>query len=93
MTYTTAHGNAGSLAHQARPGIEPASSWILVRFVSPEPQQELPGGTLKYAKGLLVGLLLDLFVSFLIPHFYIFFSSPKRQWRVTLALGLRFLIW
>ena len=31
VTYTTAHDNA-------RPGIEPASSWILVRFVSTEPQ-------------------------------------------------------
>ena len=28
--YTTAHGNAGSLTHWARPGIEPASSWFLV---------------------------------------------------------------
>ena len=36
-----AHGNTGSLVHCARPGIEPASSWILVRFISPEPQQEL----------------------------------------------------
>ena len=26
VTYTTAHGNAGSLIHWARPGIEPASS-------------------------------------------------------------------
>ena len=33
VSYTTAHGNTGSLAHGARPGIEPASSWILVRFV------------------------------------------------------------
>ena len=29
-TCTAAHGNAGSLTHWARPGIEPASSWILV---------------------------------------------------------------
>ena len=28
------HGNAGSLTHWARPGIEPTSSWILVRFVN-----------------------------------------------------------
>ena len=28
-----------SLTHCARPGIEPASSWILVRFVSVAPQQ------------------------------------------------------
>ena len=35
--YTTAHGNTGSLTHLARPGIEPASSWILVRFLSAVP--------------------------------------------------------
>ena len=40
-TFTTAHGNARSLAHWARPGIKPASSWILVRFTSTEPWQEL----------------------------------------------------
>ena len=32
----------GSLTHWARPGIEPASSWILVSFVSAAPQGELP---------------------------------------------------
>ena len=31
--YTTAHDNAGSLTHWVRPGIESASSWILVGFV------------------------------------------------------------
>ena len=31
-TYTTAHGNAGSLTHWVRPGIRPSSSWMLVRF-------------------------------------------------------------
>ena len=41
-TYTTAHGNAGSLTHRARPEIEPASSWILVGFITTEPQWELP---------------------------------------------------
>ena len=39
--YTTAHGNAKSLTHWARPGIEPVSSWILVRFFSAEPWWEL----------------------------------------------------
>ena len=39
VTYTTAHGNARSLTHWARPGIEPKSSWILVGFVTTEPQQ------------------------------------------------------
>ena len=43
VTYTTAHGNIRSLTHWARPGIEPASSWILVGFVSTAPQWELPG--------------------------------------------------
>ena len=41
MTYTIAHNNTGSLTHYVRPGIEPASSWMLVRFVSSEPQWEL----------------------------------------------------
>ena len=30
MTYTTAHCNARSLTHWARPGVQPTSSWILV---------------------------------------------------------------
>ena len=33
-TYTTADGNAGSLTRRARPGIESATSWFLVRFVN-----------------------------------------------------------
>ena len=41
-TYTTAYGNAGSPIRWARPGFEPASAWILVRFISAGPQQELP---------------------------------------------------
>ena len=38
VTYTTAHGNAGSLNHWVRPGIEPESSWILVGFITIEPR-------------------------------------------------------
>ena len=41
-THTTAHSNAGSPTHWARPGIEPMSSWLLGRFISAAPQQELP---------------------------------------------------
>ena len=37
----TAHGSTRSLTHCARPGIEPASSWILVGIVSAAPQREL----------------------------------------------------
>ena len=40
-TYTTAHGNVRSLTQGARPGIEPDSSGILVRFVTTEIRQEL----------------------------------------------------
>ena len=40
-TYTTAHGNDGSLTYRARPGIKPATSWSLVGFVSAAPQWEL----------------------------------------------------
>ena len=41
VTYTTTHGNTRSLTHRVKSGIEPASSWMLVRFVSAEPWQEL----------------------------------------------------
>ena len=41
VTCATAHGNTQSSTHWVRPGIAPASSWILVRFVSTEPRQEL----------------------------------------------------
>ena len=34
VTYTTAHSNASSLTYWARPGIKPASSWMLVRLVN-----------------------------------------------------------
>ena len=40
-TYTTAHGNARSLIHWAKPGIEHAISWFLVGFVSTAPWREL----------------------------------------------------
>ena len=41
MTYTTAHSNAGSLTHWARPGIESVTLWFLVGFISTAPRQEL----------------------------------------------------
>jgi len=42
-TYTTAHGTEGSLTHWAVPGIEPTSSWILVRFVNHWATMGTPG--------------------------------------------------
>ena len=41
VTHTTVHGNAESLTHWARPGIEHTTSWFLVRFVSTAPPWEL----------------------------------------------------
>ena len=43
LVYTTAHGNAW-----AGPGIQPTSSWILVRFVTSEPQWKPPFFFLKF---------------------------------------------
>ena len=34
VTYTTAHSNARSLSHWAKPEIKPASSWMLVGFAN-----------------------------------------------------------
>ena len=40
-TYTTVHGNARSWTHWVRPGIKPATSWLLVRIISAAPWWEL----------------------------------------------------
>ena len=40
-TYTTPHDSTRFLTHWVRPGIEPASSWKVVRFISAESQQKL----------------------------------------------------
>ena len=45
-TYTTAHGNAGSLTHWATPGIEPETSWSLVGFVNHWATRGTPHGFL-----------------------------------------------
>ena len=45
-TYTIVHGNTGSLTHWTRPGIEPTTSRVLVRFISAAPQWEVPYHTL-----------------------------------------------
>ena len=44
-THTAARGNAGALTLWVRPGIQTASWWILVGFVSTELQWELPGSS------------------------------------------------
>ena len=40
-TYTTGNGNTGSLTYWARPGIEPTTSWLLVRSISAVPRWKL----------------------------------------------------
>ena len=42
LAHTTAQGNTGSLTHWARPEIKTVSSWILVGFITTEPQWEFP---------------------------------------------------
>ena len=39
---TTVHGNTIFLTHWVRPGIESATSWLLVGFVSTAPRRDLP---------------------------------------------------
>ena len=41
-TYTPAYGNARSFTHWGRPGIKPASSWMLVRFINHWAMMEAP---------------------------------------------------
>ena len=41
-TNTTVWRNVRSLTHWARPRIQPTATWILVRFISSAPQEELP---------------------------------------------------
>ena len=62
MTYTTAHSNAGSLTHWARPEMEPTTSWFLVRFVSTAPWWELPDGYI--LKWILTCQIFFVFLSF-----------------------------
>ena len=61
-TYTTAHGNTGSSTHWAWPGIEPVSSWMLVRLVSTESWWEFPIG---FFSSMLFSLHVISFFSFL----------------------------
>ena len=41
LTYVTAHCNAGSLTHRARPETEHPLSWLLVGFFTAEPGRKL----------------------------------------------------
>ena len=47
-TYTTVHGNTRSLTHWVRPGMEPVSSWMLVRFINRWATMGTPGSWYLY---------------------------------------------
>ena len=59
-TYTAAHGNARSLTPQTRPGIKSMSLWMLVGFVTAEPQQELQLHFFFFLKGKQTEMMLSL---------------------------------
>ena len=61
VTYTTAHSNTGSLTYWAKPGIEPASSWLLVRFVSSRPRRKLLS---IFERGCFLLLVLGILITF-----------------------------
>ena len=84
-TYTRAHSNAGSLTHRVRPGIKPASSWILVGFVSAEPRWELPM-PLYLCLTLFSRLFLFQFSIFLPPP-HLFFMTTPMAWGGSRARG------
>ena len=65
VTYTTPHCSARSLTYWAMPGIEPATSQFLVRFVSTAPWREL----------LLSNTLIP--TSYLLAKIYYVFSTFK----------------
>ena len=64
-SYTTAHGNAGSLIHWARPRIEPTTSWFLVRFVNHWATMGTPFSENNFLRGIYISdyiLLVNYFV-------------------------------
>ena len=74
VTYTTAQGNADFLIYWARPGIEPACSWIPVRFVSTEPRREGNGMTI------LKPVKLPLSLTRILPHFHNWIKYWDGKW-------------
>ena len=86
-------GNAGSVTHWARPGIEPAASWFLVRAVSVAPRGELWKFSVKcfhlplnWGTSLcIVGMIenkADCFFSFLLFFSFFFFFLGLHLWHI-----------
>ena len=59
VIYATAHDNARSLTHWAGPGIDPTSSWILVRFITTELQLEPPYHIITESRAIKILLILE----------------------------------
>ena len=78
VTYTTAQGNAGSLTHEVRPGIEPVFSWIILRFTSllprwePQPSSFIIFGYIYFFFSLVK--LVTIFLLSLFIECYVYFS-------------------
>ena len=79
MNYRRAHGNARSLTHLVRPGINPASSWIPFIFASTVPQKEPLEFAISfffnffifplYSKGVRLSLHVYITITFFPPPF------------------------
>ena len=78
--YTETQGNTRSLTHGAGPGIEPASSWMLVRVVSTESRRELPNLFLTFTN-------LGYFMHKQNVLSQCWVQNPKRQWLLAWAWG------
>ena len=79
-TYSIAHGNTGSSTHWAKPGIEPATSRSLVRFISTEPPQELHQFAFFVCEHIMSAGLLNPFlymIGFVVNILKGFFRSEK----------------
>ena len=72
------HSNTRSLTHWARPGIEPESSWMLVRFVSTEPWWEVLK-TLNTCTWLHVSHITISFLNYSKSPFVVYLLDLKRQ--------------
>ena len=64
------HGSAGSLTRRVRPGIQPISSWILVRFVAAEPWYPV------WILFISLWVGVNVFAYIVIVYMYIFSSMP-----------------
>ena len=83
-TYTTAYHNTGSLTHRVRPGIKHTSSWILVGFITSEPQ---------WNSRLIIFDMIGLFPAdrgliFRWPYPNVSLKNPFHNWEVMLPKRL-----